>query len=222
MPHRTTVLLARHGETEWNASGRIQGHLDSPLTARGSEQHRHVAERLAPIGLAAVYSSSAGRARDLGEMIALQHGLSVVVVEGMRERSYGSFEGFTLDELREREGAMLEEWIAHPNRELLAPPGGETQPDMSRRVMAALREIVARHAGETVAVATHGGPIKSIISAVLEIPIAAWDRSWVSNGSLTTIRGTPDDLWVACFNDTCHLDSVAARPKGIGDDVAAD
>ena len=212
---QATVILVRHGETEWNASGRIQGGTDSPLTTLGGEQGRRAAERLATEKLAAVYASTVGRARDTGELIAAPHGLTVELIERFRERCYGSFEGFTLAEIAGKDSATLNTWLSHPNREQLAPPGGETQPEMCTRVMAALREIVARHPGETVAVATHGGPIKSIVSAILDIPITSWNRTWVSNGSLTTVLGTPDDLRVACYNDTCHLNSTFAKPRGI-------
>jgi broad specificity phosphatase PhoE len=212
---RTTVILARHGETGWNATGRIQGHGDSPLTALGLEQGRRVAERLAGEKIAAVYASTSTRARDTGELIAAPHGLSVQLVEDLRERSYGSYEGLTVAEIAAREPAALSAWLAHPNREQLAAPGGESQPQLSARVMPALREIVVRHPGETVVVATHGGPIKSAVFAILSIPLIAWDLTWVSNGSLTVLRGTPDKLRVACFNDTCHLDSVFTKPRSI-------
>jgi broad specificity phosphatase PhoE len=218
MPERsseTTVILVRHGETEWNLNGRIQGHSDSALTTLGGEQGRRVAERLASEKIAAVYASPASRARDTGELIAAPHGLTVQLVDDLRERSYGRYEGLTLAEIADRDRAALERWLPHPNREELAPPEGETQPEMSRRAMAALREIAARHPGETVAVATHGGPIKSAVFAILDIPITSWHRTWVSNGSLTTLRGAPDQLRVVCFNDTCHLDSTHTKPKTV-------
>jgi len=218
MPERsaeTTVILVRHGETEWNLSGRIQGHSDSAMTTLGGEQGRRVAERLAGENVTAVYASPASRARDTGELIAAPHGLAVQLVEELRERCYGRYEGLTVAQIREQDRAAGERWLPHPHREQLAPPGGETQPEMSRRVMTALREIVARHPGETVVIATHGGPIKSAIFAILEIPITSWHRTWVSNGSLTTLRGAPEDLRVACFNDTCHLDSTYVRPRSI-------
>jgi broad specificity phosphatase PhoE len=211
----TTLILVRHGETEWNLNGRIQGHSDSALTALGGEQGRRVAERLSGEKIAAVYASPVGRARDTGELIAAPHGLTVQLVEDLRERCYGCFEGLTVGEIAEHDDPALARWLPHPAREQLAPPGGETQPEMSRRVLAALRRIAARHPGETVVIATHGGPIKSAVFAILDIPITSWHRTWISNGSLTTLRGTPDELRVACFNDTCHLDSTHARPRTI-------
>jgi broad specificity phosphatase PhoE len=212
---KTTVILVRHGETEWNLNGRIQGHSDSALTTLGSEQGRRAAERLAGKRIAAVYASPAPRARDTGELIAAPHGLTVQLVGDLRERCYGRYEGLTVAEIAEQDRAALEQWLPHPNREQLAPPEGESQPYMSQRVMAALRQIVAQHPGETVVIATHGGPIKSAVFAILVIPITSWHRTWVSNGSLTTLRGTPDELRVACFNDTCHLDSTYAKPRNI-------
>jgi len=211
----TSLLLVRHGETEWNVAGRIQGQSDSALTALGREQGRRVAARLSSEKVAAVYASDLGRARETGYLIAAPHGLPVQIVQELRERCYGAFEEKTAEEIRGADADAFERWLG--DRQGLAPPGGETQQELSERVMRALGEIAGAHRGETVAVATHGGPIKSAVFAVLEIPIGSWDRTWVSNGSVTIFRGTPDELKVACFNDTSHLDSVVAQGKGVED-----
>jgi len=76
---------------------------------------------------------------------------------------------------------------------------------MSDRCLGALLEIAAAHPAETVAVATHGGPIKALVYAILHIPMAVWSLTWIDNGSITVLRGTPELMRVACFNDTCHL-----------------
>ena len=212
---RTTLILVRHGETEWNLAGRIQGYSDSRLTALGAEQGRRAAERLAGLDIVAVYASDLGRARETGEVIAAPHGLAVQTVQELRERCYGAFEGKTAEEIRAADPHAFETWLV--DRQGLAPPGGETQQELSERVMRALGEIAGAHPGETVAVAAHGGPIKSAVFAVLEIPIGSWDRTWVSNGSMTVFRGTPGELKVVCFNDTSHLDSVVAQGKGVED-----
>ena len=201
---RTTLTLVRHGETEWNLAGRIQGHTDSPLTERGREEGRRAAERLAGLKVAAVYASDLGRAGETGETIAAPHGLPVRTTPDLRERCYGEFEGKTLAQIREETPAVVERWLS--DRQRLAPPGGETQQEVSDRTMRALREIVAAHPGETVIVAGHGGPIKSAVFAVLKIPVDSWDRTWIANGSITVLRGTRDDLRVASFNDTSHLE----------------
>jgi len=212
---RTTLILVRHGETEWNVAGRIQGHSDSRLTARGAEQGRRAAERLAGLDISTVYASDLGRARETGEIIAAPHGLAVKTVQGLRERCYGAFEGRTAEEIRGETPDVFERWLG--DRQGLAPPEGETQHELSERVMGALGEIAGAHPGETVVVATHGGPIKSAVFAVLEIPIESWDRAWVSNGSVTILKGDQGELKVACFNDTSHLDVEAARREGVED-----
>ena len=212
---RTTLILVRHGETEWNLAGRIQGHSDSRLTALGAEQGRRAAERLAGLDIAAVYASDLGRARETGELIAVPHGLAVKTVQELRERCYGAFEGKTAEEIRGEDPEAFERWLG--DRLGLAPPGGETQQELSERVVGALRGIAGAHPGRTVAVATHGGPIKSAVFAVLEIPIGSWDRAWVSNGSVTVLRGNRGELKVDCFNDTSHLDLAAARGPGVED-----
>jgi len=212
---RTTLILVRHGETEWNLAGRIQGHSDSRLTARGAEQGRRAAERLAGLDIAAVYASDLGRARETGELIAAPHGPPVQTVQGLRERCYGAFEGRTAEEIRGEDPEVFERGLG--DRRGLARPGGETQQELSERVMGALGEIAGAHPGETVAVATHGGPIKSAVFAVLEIPIGSWDRTWVSNGSVTVFRADGDELKVVCFNDTSHLDSVVVQGEGVED-----
>ncbi len=207
MPARnqeTTVVLVRHGETEWNLKGRIQGQSDSRLTERGRKQGQCAAERLAARRLAAVYASDSGRARETGELIAAPHRLEVVTTRDLRERCYGEFEEKTREEIEATDAETFRRWFS--DRQRLAPPGGETQAELAKRVMRALREIAGAHPGETVAVATHGGPIKSILFAILGVPITSWDRTWVANGSITVVRGTPDDLRIAAYNDTCHLD----------------
>jgi probable phosphoglycerate mutase len=210
-PNRATLILVRHGETEWNLDGRIQGHSDSRLTERGREHGRCAAARLAALKLAAVYASDLGRARETGEIIAAPHGLGVMTKPDLRERCYGEFEGRTREEIVAADPEAFNTWLA--DRQRLAPPGGETQGELSDRVMRALREIAGAHRGETVAIAGHGGPIKSAVFRILDIPISSWDRTWIANGSVTVLRGTGDELRVASFNDTSHIDQAQVERR---------
>ena len=199
----TTLILVRHGETAWNAEGRVQGQQNSPLSDRGRQQGELVAERLSHGSVHAVYSSDLARARETAELIAAPHGLTVKLGSALRERNYGVLEGKTIDEAARTQGIWFFAWQA--NRLHHAPPGGENQPDMCHRVMEALRAIAGAHEGETVVVVTHGGPIKSAVYDVLRIPLSLWGLTWVTNGSITTLRGTPDVFRIVCVNDTCHL-----------------
>ena len=94
----TTLLLARHGETDWNRARRWQGHADRPLTARGRTQAADLAARLAHIALEAVYSSDLQRARETAEPVATTHGLELVQLPELREVNVGSWQGLTRDE----------------------------------------------------------------------------------------------------------------------------
>ena len=87
----TTLLLARHGETDWNRARRWQGHADRPLTDRGRAQAAALAERLADIALDAVYSSDLRRARDTAEAVAAIQGVDVVELAELREVNVGSW-----------------------------------------------------------------------------------------------------------------------------------
>ena len=200
-----TLILVRHGQTAWNLEGRWQGHKDSPLTELGREQARQIASRLSGLKVAAIYTSDLGRAKEMAEIIAAPHKLSVIAREDLRERSYGMLEGKTIAEAAATEGGWVRAWQADHLR--MAPPIGETQHDMAERVMEALCAIADRHSRQNVIVSTHGGPIKSAICHILSIPLTLWRYTWISNGSITTLRGNRDVMRVASFNDTCHLDA---------------
>jgi broad specificity phosphatase PhoE len=157
----TTILLARHGETDWNRDERFQGHADPPLNDRGREQARALAAALAEERLAAVYSSPLGRALETAQIVAAPHGLAAIPVDGLREVDVGSWEGLTTGELTRRFPEQLRRWLGHEQ----GWEDGETYEEMGRRVIAALLDLAERHDGERIVVVTHGGPIRAAIAA---------------------------------------------------------
>jgi len=144
----TTLLLVRHGETDWNAEGRLQGHTDRPLNEFGRRQAKDLADRLAGEGPDAIYASDLARAKETAEIVGERLGLTVVVDPDLREKDWGTWEGLTGDER------------VHVEFE------GETTEDHRDRVMAAVRRIVARHPDQRVVVVTHGGSLRRIQAAV--------------------------------------------------------
>ena len=96
------ILLARHGETDWNRNGRVQGHTDIPLNATGIAQAQALAERLAGEPLAAVFASDLERARVTAAAVAARHELPVSIDPDLREKNFGSWEGLTDGEIAER------------------------------------------------------------------------------------------------------------------------
>jgi len=201
-----TLILVRHGESLWNAQGRVQGHSESSLNELGREQARRVAQHLAKQKVHAVYASDVSRAVETAQLIAAPHQLKIHTSPQLRERSYGVLEGKTLEEAGRTQGSWFISWLADRRS---APPAGESQDDMCARIIAAVREVARAHPRQTVVIVSHGGPIKGALHEILRIPPTLWRLTWIDNGSITVLRGTPDVMRVACFNDTCHLTGVA-------------
>jgi broad specificity phosphatase PhoE len=149
----TTLLLARHGETDWNRDRIWQGHSDMPLNDAGRAQAHALAEELANESFDAVYSSDLVRAHETARIVAERHGLDVTAVPDLREVNVGSWEGLNEEEIRHRfPGAARGGW-----------ENGETYEQMGRRVIEALRRIADTHAGERILVVTHGGPLRAVL-----------------------------------------------------------
>ena len=168
----TTILLARHGESDWNAERRWQGHADRPLSERGRGQARALGERLGHIELDAVYSSDLARAYDTAKAVADRQGLDIVRVPELREVDVGSWSGLTRDDAAARFPEAFARWQAGET----GWDDGETYVAMSRRVVAALRQIAAAHPRETILVVAHGGPIRAIHAKALGIDVHAYRR----------------------------------------------
>ncbi len=159
----TTLLLVRHGETDWNAEGRLQGQTDRPLNDFGRRQAARLAEELEGEGIAAIWSSDLSRARETAEIVAGRLGLPVRIDTGLREKNWGTWEGLTGEE-RDRVEFEGESTEAHRDRTL-----------------AALRRICELHPHETVLVVTHGGSLRRVQAAVLGValPVAENCGRWL-------------------------------------------
>jgi probable phosphoglycerate mutase len=153
----TRVLLARHGETEWNRTGRWQGHADPPLNAAGRRQAETLAAQLAGGGVAAIYSSDLRRAAETARIVADRLGLAVTERPELREIDVGSWSGLTSEDVRTRFPEAFERWrsgeIGHD---------GETREELALRVVPAVEALAHAHPGETVLVVTHGGVIRAL------------------------------------------------------------
>jgi 2,3-bisphosphoglycerate-dependent phosphoglycerate mutase len=161
--------MARHGQTDWNRERRWQGHLDPPLNALGREQARILAETLADVPIAAVYSSDLRRALDTAEIVARRLNLPVHVDVSLRELDVGAWSGQTLAELRALYPEPVARWERTGER---GWEGGESHEDMAARVLEAIRTIAAARQDEEVLVVSHGGPMRALraLSAGLDYP----------------------------------------------------
>lgn len=177
-------FLVRHGETAWNAVGRIQGQTDIALNRIGREQAAELARQLAHESFAAIYASDLSRAMETATPIALQKDLPIQKEPRLRELDFGDFEGRSAVELRQRHPDWFRRFVSTtPDFEV---PNGESYPQFFGRVTAALSAIAPHHAGENVLVVVHGG----VISCALRRALPAEEKSrhlMVKNGSITRI-----------------------------------
>lgn len=178
----TTILLARHGETDWNREGRFQGHADPTLNASGRAQARELGERLASISCDAVYSSDLLRAKETADIVASRFGLPVSTRSDLREADVGIFTGLTRAEIAVR---------FPDDAEIAVDVGftgatGEGFERLAERVVAALLDVAVRHPGETVLVVTHGGPIRVALASADGMAIEDHRRRYpaAANGSV--------------------------------------
>lgn len=154
-----SLLLARHGETEWNRTHRWQGFTGPPLNELGRQQGKDLTEELERRKIDAVYSSDTIRAVETAEIVAVRRGLEVRQDARLREVNFGEWEGLTRQEINERYAGAFSRWDAC---KLEAPTGGESDLAMAERVLEALSEIADRHLGCQVLVVTSGGPIRAV------------------------------------------------------------
>lgn len=172
------ILLARHGETSWNALGKLQGHTDITLNDVGRDQARALGAELRDVGLTAVWTSDLSRARETGQIIADVLGLPAPAMDPeLRERRYGVFEGLTRHECETRHPEAWQDWLA----QIGSPPGGEPRAEAAARLDRALGRIVATMATAATAsvdsgpvlVVSHGGVMRLWLMEMLgtDVPL---------------------------------------------------
>lgn len=168
----TLLYLVRHGRTDWNDAGRLQGQSDPPLNERGRQQAREAAAALEGIPFQVVYSSDLRRARQTAQELVVRTGLPLRFDRRLREIALGEWEGLTVTDIASRWPALWEGWTRCPSR--VRPPGGEGLLELEVRIRAALDEIASRHDG-MVAVFTHLLPIALLRCRAAGLSL---DRIW--------------------------------------------
>ena len=199
----TTLYLIRHGATEGSETKRYKGSIDVPLSENGQRQMEQVAKYLNRSyksdttynGLNAVYTSPLSRALKSAEIIAEPHGLNPIVIEGLRERSFGIWEGMTFTEIKEKYPQEFEAWAGNPLR--YSPVDGESTVEIRERAVSALNKIIDNHScnriqdagyriqdkknhescimnlasSSSIAIVAHGGVNRIILCHIMGIPL---------------------------------------------------
>lgn len=205
MPQQGARLwLVRHGETDWNAQGRVQGHTPTSLNERGREQARQLGRAIAHKAFSAIYSSDLPRAAETAAIIAQGRGLPIQHSVALRERSFGEYEGQSSAQIRDARTALglrqtgdLADWTGMP--------GIETEAELWARIDPFLREISAAHPNQDVLVATHGGVLARAIYHTLAIPEGTPRRFALSNGIIAVLQWRTDYFYLLSLIDPALL-----------------
>jgi broad specificity phosphatase PhoE len=168
----TTVYLARHGESDWNAANRFQGHSDRPLTELGRRQAEALAELVVAQKVDAIYSSPLIRALETARIVAARTGLEVFEDEDLREVDTGSWSGLSRAEVQERFPEGFERWISGG----AGWEDGETYEEMAARTLKAVSRITEANPHGRILVVSHGGPIRAIQAAASGMDIHEYRR----------------------------------------------
>ena len=202
----TMLWLIRHGETSWNAEGRVQGQTDVPLSEVGHAQARAVAALFAGRRIDALYSSDLQRVTQTAQPAAQALGLAIRVEPLLRERHYGMFETLTYAEVKVRHPQEYARFRAHdPEFDFR---GGEGLRAFFERSVACLAGIATRHAGEDVLVFTHGGVLDMAYRHAKRLGFATKRDFEIPNAALNQIEIAGDDWRVLAWAERAHLETA--------------
>ncbi len=180
MARPLTLLLVRHGESEWNAAGLMQGQTSHvPLTERGHTQAAAAAAELAPLAPGALISSDLRRAVQTAEHCAASTGLPLTTTPALREQGYGLLEGRPSRELWDVVDWTDPHWSA---------PGGESLAELHGRVAAFLRDLCQEPPADVIALVTHGDTIRAAQAVVAGLGPDALPAVTAHNGTVTRLE----------------------------------
>ncbi len=197
---KTTLVLIRHGETEWTREKRYCGSNDIPLNSTGRRQARLTGRSLRGMEFDAAYCSDLRRCRGFAAL-ALK-GKDVRSHSGLREMDFGIFEGLTHDELLKKHPSLYPSWLKDFRG--VTPPGAERFTDFRRRVTKAFREIIAANRGKTCVIVSHGGVMMAFFSSITGNG-KLW-RLLPSLAGVSRVEIEGKKMKLVSFNDTRHLE----------------
>ncbi|XP_031491703.1 phosphoglycerate mutase-like protein 4 [Nymphaea colorata] len=213
----TEIVVIRHGETTWNACGRIQGHLDSELNDLGRRQAMALSERLSkdPM-IAAIYASDLKRAAETANLISKKcESVEVILDPGLKERHLGDLQGVVLRDACKIAPEAYETFVSS-RTDLEIPGGGESVEQFHDRCISALERIASGHLGQRIVVVTHGGVIREFFNRAAP---RGSRRGKILNVSVNVLRISDKMEWsIKSWGDVSHLDGVGYLGNAFGGD----
>jgi broad specificity phosphatase PhoE len=207
---KTTVILLRHGETEWNREGRWQGQaMDTQLTGQGREQARIVAHRLQSYPVDVIYCSDLSRALETAQIVGQVLGKTPLLEPALRESDVGLWTGKTWAEIT---AGWPEQVAAMLAGEDVRRGDGESYGELQQRLAGALERIIARHPNQTVLVVSHGAALRSLVAHVLGASLAQMHRLAIGgNTAISIVQAQQGVTRLVSYNDTAHLDGALVQ-----------
>lgn len=212
----TRLYLVRHGETEWNKAGRIQGGIDTELSDYGLEQAHTLGRRLAREKIDVIYSSRLKRAMNTARILGEYNKCNIYEADNNHEIRLGPWEGMTIDEIRKKYDSHYRVYTEDPSNFFM--PGAETLLQLADRTYKAILDIVDKHLGGNILLVSHGTAIKAAMMKLLGIDLCHYKKFKIDNASITIIDfygNDPERPVVICLNDTCHLKEASEREENI-------
>jgi len=199
----TRILAIRHGETLWNVDSRIQGHLNIGLNDTGRWQAERLGMALKDEPIAAIYASDLSRAHDTALAVSRHNGVPVQAEPGLRERSFGEFEGRTFAEIETELPEQAKRWRQRDPS--FTPAGGESLLMLEARVLSVAARLAAQHPGEQIALFAHGGVMDILYRAATRLDLQA-ARTWtLGNTAINRLLWSPEGFSLVGWADVQHL-----------------
>jgi probable phosphoglycerate mutase len=199
----TELRFIRHGETDWNRQNRFQGQIDVPLNAAGLAQAQRLAGRLAAEPPALLLSSDLQRARQTAAPLAAAWGLQPMLVPGLREQSFGVLEGLDVPSIQRQHPDLWQQWLVQ--RADFSLPGGESTRQFHSRVLQAVENLVAEHAGQRLVLVTHGGVLDMLWRTARAEALDGLRQCAIPNTGINRLRWTDGQLQIDAWGDDSHL-----------------
>lgn len=196
---KTTIILARHGQTQWNLEKRVQGQTDIPLSEEGIAQAKALGGKIKHLGITRAYTSRLQRAIHTAKLATSQLQVTILEHGGLNERAFGEHEGKCWEEVDKALENRPEEFFQN------TPKNGESYSVFKKRILETFDEIAARNAGETIFIVTHGGVLWVLLRHLKKIPDHEEIAEKVHNTSLFIFRLEGDKIISELLDDTSHL-----------------
>lgn len=202
---QTTLLLVRHGQTEWNRLGRYQGQLDAPLNDTGRAQAAALARALRDTPIDVACSSDLSRAGETARIALQDRDVEHHVDPQLREIALGPWEGLLIPEVRQRWPAQWQAWQDEPWA--VSIEGGETLAQVQQRALACLQQLLAAHQGKTILVVSHNAVVRVLLCDVLGLPLTQINRMRSSSTGINIVHYDPLPS-LALMNSVAHLGTL--------------